>query len=98
MRDLRTMMVAERKTEERRQAQALAEAIQAAIQYTSSTFDPPMLNAVAGAIVTVEATMLAAIPDAASRKALRKAMEASRPVALSDALGRIAPCTPIRMG
>jgi len=88
VKDPRSMTVAERKTEERRQAQALAEAIQSAIQTTSSAFDPPMLNAVAGAIVTVEAAMLAAIPDTGNRKALRKAMEASRPGALADALTR----------
>lgn len=63
-------------------------AIQAAIQATSSAFDPPMLNAVAGAIVTVEAAMLASIADTNGRKALRKAMEASRPGALADALFR----------
>lgn len=87
-RDLRSMSVGERKAEEQRQAQVIAEAIQAAIQATSSAFDPPMLNAVAGAIVTVEAAMLASIADTNGRKALRKAMEASRPGALADALFR----------
>lgn len=85
MRDPSTMTVAERKVEEQRQAQALAEAIQTAIQQVASGFDPPMLNAVAGALVTVEAGVLAAC-DATGRKLLRKAMEASRPGALAEAL------------
>jgi len=91
MRDPRTMTVAERKAEEQRQAQVLAEAIQTAIQQVASDFDPPMLNAVAGALVTVEAGVLAAC-DAAGRKALRKAMEASRPGALAEALTRTRTC------
>lgn len=92
MRDPRTMTVAERKAEEQRQAQALTEAIQTAIQQVASDFDTPMLNAVAGALVTVEAGVLAAC-DPAGRKALRKAMEASRPVPWrrrSPAPGRVA--------
>ncbi|MGR7993904.1 hypothetical protein [Xanthobacter sp. ZOL 2024] len=91
MRDPRTMTVAERKAEEQRQVQALAEAIQTAIQQVAAGFDPPMLNAIAGALVTVEARMLAAC-DAAGRKALRKAMEASRPGALAEALTRAKTC------
>lgn len=91
MRDPRTMTVTERKAEEQRQAQALAEAIQVAIQQVVSDFDPPMLNAIAGALVTVEAGVLAAC-DAAGRKALRKAMEAGRPGALAEALTRARIC------
>lgn len=87
MRDPSTMTAADRKAEEQRQAQAIAEAIQTAIQQVASDFDPPMLNAVAGALVTVEAGVLAAC-DSAGRKALRKAMEASRPGALAEALTR----------
>lgn len=84
-RDPRTMTVAERKAEEQRQAQAFAEAMQIAIQQVIGDFDPPMINAVAGALVTVEAGLLAAC-DPTGRKALRKAMEASRPGALAEAL------------
>lgn len=91
MRDPRTMTVTEREAEEQRQAQALAEAIQTAIQQVASDYDTPMLNAVAGALVTVEAGVLAAC-DPASRKALRKAMEASRPGALAEALTRSKTC------
>lgn len=96
MRDPSTMTVAERKAEEQRQAQALAEAIQTAIQQVASDFDPPMLNAVAGALVTVEAGVLAAC-DATGRKALRKAMEASRPGALAEALTKARTCRTVTM-
>lgn len=89
---------AQRQEEEQRQVQAIAEAIQAAIDDASKKFDVPLLNAVAGAIVTVEAHMLAATAPA-HRKMLRKSMEKARPGALATALShnpKLAPTVTVR--
>jgi hypothetical protein len=78
--------------EERAQAQRLGDIIQKAIQddglAIAAEGRAPMLNAVAGALVNVEAAMLAAIPDPRNRKALRQAMERARPRALAEAMTR----------
>lgn len=74
------------RAEEMRQAQVLSEVIQQAIQDASGCFRTPILNAVAGALVTVEAHILASIADPAQRKALKRAMVQSRPAALASAL------------
>lgn len=67
-----------RKIEEQRQTNLLAKAIQEAIEQTARNFGtPPMLNSVAGALVTVQASMLVSIEDARTRKMLRKVMERS---------------------
>ena len=76
------------KAEESRQSQILADAINKAIQETAKQFDTPIMNALAGALVTTEAVMLASIGDPAARKALRKVMDATRPRALAEALTR----------
>jgi hypothetical protein len=76
------------KAEEQRQAQIMADAINKAIQETAKQFDAPIMNALAGAIVTTEAAMLASIGDPAARKALRKVMDATRPRALAEAMTR----------
>lgn len=76
------------KAEEQRQAQIMSEAINKAIQDTAKQFDAPIMNALAGAIVTVEASMLASIGDHKARKALRKVMDATRPRALAEAMTR----------
>lgn len=75
------------KAEERGQAQILAEVIQGAIDEAGRTLlgSTPILNAVAGALVTVEAGMLASIEDPRHRKALRKAMERALPEAIATA-------------
>jgi hypothetical protein len=85
--DITRMTVAERQAEEQRQAQAMAEAIHDAINECGRQFSPPMMNAVAGALVAVEANILATL-DPRSRKALRQAMERGRPSALAEALTR----------
>jgi hypothetical protein len=78
--------------EERAQAQRLADIIQKTIQEDGLAIAAegraPILNAVAGALVNVEAAMLASIADPRHRKALRQAMERSRPRALAEAMTR----------
>jgi len=83
--DLTRMTVAERQAEEQRQVQAMAQAIHDAINACGDQFSTPMMNAVAGALVTVEASILATL-DPRTRKALRQAMERGRPRALKAAL------------
>jgi hypothetical protein len=83
--DLTRMTVAERQAEEVRQVQAMAEAMHDAINACGKQFSLPMMNAVAGALVTVEASILATL-DPRTRKALRQAMERGRPRALAAAL------------
>lgn len=76
------------KAEEQRQAQVMADAINKAIQETAKQFEAPIMNALAGALVTTEAAMLASIGDPSARKALRKVMDATRPRALAEAMTR----------
>jgi hypothetical protein len=76
------------KAEEARQAQILAEAIDAAIQGTSKQFEAPILNALCGALVTVQAAVLSSVADQHSRKELRKAMERALPRALAEAIAK----------
>ena len=85
--DLTRMTVAERQAEGQRQAEVMADAIFAAINECGKTFSPPMMNAVASALVAVEASILATL-DPRPRKALRQAMERGRPSALAEALTR----------
>lgn len=74
------------KAEEARQAQILAQAIDAAIQETAKQFDAPIINALCGALVTVQAAVLSSVADSHNRKELRKAMERALPRALSEAI------------
>lgn len=80
------------KEEEQRQAQELADMLQSAIHEHGRMMleagRPPILNAVAGAIVTVQAAMLAAIEDPRLRKAMRKKMDNTLPRALTEARTR----------
>lgn len=76
------------KSEEIRQATILAAAIQKQIEEIGKQFETPILNAVAGALVGVEAGILATIADAKHRKALRRSMDLARPRALAEALSR----------
>lgn len=73
------------KAEEKRQAQIFAEAMQAAITAAGKTLEMPMMNALAGALVTVEAGMLASVADHRARKALKEAMKRARPRARAEA-------------
>ena len=76
--------------EEQRQASELAHIIQQAIETNGKALQAagrqPLINAVAGALVTVEAGMLASITDPRFRKSLRQAMERARPHALALAV------------
>ncbi|NOV15910.1 hypothetical protein E5S70_07395 [Ensifer adhaerens] len=76
------------KAEEARQAQILADAIDAAIQETGKTFDAPIMNAVCGALVSVQAAVLSSVADPRHRKELRNAMERALPRALAEALAK----------
>ncbi|WP_026618310.1 hypothetical protein M728_000345 [Ensifer sp. WSM1721] len=76
------------KAEEARQAQILADAIDAAIQETAKHFDAPIMNALCGALVTVQAAVLSSVADPHNRKELRKAMERALPRALAEAIAR----------
>ncbi|MDE3789594.1 hypothetical protein I7G86_02910 [Sinorhizobium meliloti] len=76
------------KSEEARQAQILAEAINAAISEASKQFEVPTLNALCGALVTVQAAALSSVADPHNRKELRKAMERALPRALAEAIAR----------
>lgn len=70
------------KAEEQRQAKIITEAIDKVILETGNQFEMPMLNAIAGALVSVEAKVLNTVKDRRSRLALKKAMEAARPKAM----------------
>ncbi|MDX1170214.1 hypothetical protein GOL87_25125 [Sinorhizobium medicae] len=74
------------KAEEERQAQILATAIDAAIQETAKQFDAPIMNALCGALVNVQAAVLSSVADPHNRKELRKAMERALPRALAEAI------------
>lgn len=63
------------RAERDRQQQVLVNAINKTITETGKTFAAPMLNAVAGALACVTATMLCSVPSGKQRKALREAME-----------------------
>ncbi|UFX01117.1 hypothetical protein SmedWSM1115_15115 [Sinorhizobium medicae WSM1115] len=76
------------KAEEARQAQILATAIDAAIQETAKQFEAPILNAVCGALVTIQAAVLSSVSDPHNRKELRKAMERALPRALAEQIAR----------
>ncbi len=76
------------KTEEARQAQILADAIDAAIQEAAKQFDAPIMNALCGALVTVQAAVLSSVADPHNRKELRKAMERALPRALAEAIAK----------
>lgn len=81
-------MTPELKAEQQRQSDVLAHAINSVILTVAKTFEMPMMNALAGALVTTEAQMLASVADAKHRKTLRKAMDRERPRALAEALQR----------
>lgn len=76
------------KTEEARQAQILANAIQQAIMTAGNEFEKPMLNAVFGALITCVGTSLAAVPDPHIRKQIIKAMDEALPRAITAALAK----------
>ncbi|MCM2472115.1 hypothetical protein HGO38_01320 [Rhizobium sp. CG5] len=76
----------EYKTEERRQAKILTDAINETIMATARTFEAPIMNALASALVANEAAMLASIEDPRHRKAMRKVMDDTRPRALAEAM------------
>lgn len=80
------------KVEEARQSQIFADAMQKAINAAAadliSAGKPPIMNALAGAFVTVEAGFLAGLADPRNFKAVRAAMDKARPRALAIARER----------
>lgn len=76
------------KVEEARQAQILATAIDATTQETAKKFDAPIMNALCGALVTVQAAVLSSVTDPHIRKELRKAMARALPRALAEAIAK----------
>lgn len=82
--------------EEARQAQILADAIDKTIRETAEQFETPMMNAVAGALVTVQGHMLASVPTE-HRKAMRKAMEKRLPAAIAQAKPKSIACKTITL-
>lgn len=70
--------------EQDRQSQILVDAIYDAIR--GCAFETPMVNAIAGALVTIEAAVLASVHDPALRRALKKEMDRHRPAALARAV------------
>lgn len=85
-----------------RQTQELTTAIDKAIQEfgraTRAAGKAPLLNAVAGAIVTVQGGILASVEDPRIRKALRREMERLLPRAIKEASGRAGETEVIFMG
>lgn len=71
--------------EQSRQTQMLSDAIQKAITDTAQSFNAPMMNAVAGALVAAQGELLASIPRK-HRKAMQAAMEKQLPKALARSL------------
>lgn len=80
------------KAEEQRQSNLFSEAMQSAIDNTARDLiaqgTPPIMNALAGAIVSVEAVWMAALADNRSVKMMRVAMDKARPRALALARER----------
>lgn len=76
------------KSEEARQAQILVEAINLAITEASKQFEVPTLNALCGALVTMQASALSSVAEPHNRKELRKAMERELPGALAEAIAK----------
>lgn len=77
--------------ERERQTQELCEALDKVINDFGAAVVAsgrvPMLNAVAGALVTIQGTVLASVDDARIRKNLRREMEKLLPRAIAAASG-----------
>lgn len=68
------------------ESQAYADAITEAIQFVSAQQSRPDLGAVLGALVSVEASFIASVPDARLRKSLRVQLDKERPRILAECL------------
>lgn len=81
------------KAEEDRQAQDLFEIIQREVNVYGTRLraegKAPMLNAVAGALVSAMGAMLASVDDRRIRKELRRAMDRGLPRAIAANEGRV---------
>lgn len=66
------------KAEEQRQCQIMTDAIQKTIMEVGKQFECPMMNALAGALIGVEAAMVNSIPAGQPRQALIKTMKKER--------------------
>lgn len=80
------------KAEEQRQSELFSVAMQKAIDALAAELiaagKPPIMNALAGALVSVEAGFLCGLSDPRSLKAVRAAMDKARPRALALARER----------
>lgn len=85
-----------------RQTQDLTEAIDKVIQdygrSLRSQGKAPMLNAVAGALTSIQGGIIASVEDRRIRKMLRKEMERLLPAAIAAAEGRSGKAEVIYMG
>lgn len=74
------------KDEQRRQTNIICEAMTDAMTNCHKQFEAPMINAVIGALVGIEVTILSSISDGRARKAMIETMEKERRIALRHAL------------
>ena len=76
------------KAEEVRQLNGFAQAIQGAIDLQAKEFADggarPLIDSVAGALVFIEAAVLASVKDKHARKELRRVMERARSQAVAE--------------
>jgi hypothetical protein len=86
------------KTELDRQTQILTDAINEAIMNAAEQFSVPMMNALAGALVTVQGRMLSSVPAGPTRKALRNSMENALSRAIVVAQGSAGTCLVVTIG
>lgn len=63
------------RAEQARQTEVLTKVVDKAMHEASATFDPPMLNAVIGALVANLANSLSSIGDGKTRKQMRQLVE-----------------------
>lgn len=82
--------------EERRQGEIFYRAIVAAIDEVAASTTAPIINAAFGALVAVEADMIASV-DERGRSALIAAIEEARPDALARALSRASAAKKIKV-
>ena len=75
-------------TEIKRQAEIIVTALSATVRECSAQFETPTVNALASAIITLEAAMINSVPDRKVRKELIRVMKIERRKALNSVNGR----------
>ena len=76
------------KLEQERQAQIFFDAITTAIEKQGAEIEYPMINALAGALVSVEAQLVNSIPSGKNRKAIMVSLNRQRRKALRKVPGK----------